>query len=117
MLAQVEIANYKWNKSLSTDIDIFAINEAVKDESKFEDGIDYQLVLYTANYDCKERFKKITVKEYDYNAELSGEKIIYSGKWISQVEIDIELNKIYVYELTFKDGDYVQYTFSTYCQK
>jgi len=115
ILAQVERADYKWNKSLSTDNNIFAINEATKDKNKFVSDYTYQLVLYTANYDCKKRFNRITVKEYDYNAELSDEEVIYSGKWIKQVELDIELNKIYVYELSFSNGDYVQYTFSTYC--
>ena len=28
----------------------------------------------------------------------------------------LEPNKIYIYELKYKNGDYVQYTFSTFCK-
>ena len=113
-LAKVVRANYKWNKSESSDNNYFQINEEVKDRNEFYSTYSYKLVLYTANYDYDEKFKKITVKEYDYNSELTNEKTVYSGKWFEQIELDIQVNKIYVYELTFKDGDYVQYTFSTY---
>ena len=112
----VKAVNYKWNGHENTDFDIFAINESIKDKNKLSAEYDYQLVLYTANYDHKERFTKITVTEYDYCAGLSGGKVIFSGKWIKQEEMDIELNKIYVYEITFSDGDYAQFTFNTYCQ-
>ena len=112
----VRPASYKWNGHEYTDFDIFAINESIKDKNKLSAEYDYQLVLYTANYDHKERFTKITVTEYDYCAGLSGGKVIFSGKWIKQEEMDIELNKIYVYEITFSDGDYAQFTFNTYCQ-
>jgi hypothetical protein len=47
------------------------------------------------------------------NEELSNEKIVLSEKWFKQVEAELELNKIYVIELTFTDGDFVQYTFNT----
>lgn len=114
-LAEVKRADYKWNKSASADNDIYAINEKLKEKNEFVSDFTYRLVLYTANYDYKERFKTLTLKEYDYSSELSNEKMIYSGKWIKQIELDIELNKIYVYELTFKNGDYVQYTFNTCC--
>ena len=115
-LSTFKRADYKWNKSESLGNDYFQLNESVKDRNKFDSNYSYKLVLYTANYDCDEKFNKITVKEYDYNSELSNEKTIYSSKWFYQIEFDITLNKIYVYELTFKDGDYVQYTFSTYCK-
>lgn len=109
-------ANYKWNKSESIDNSYFQINEEVKDRNEFYSTFSYKLVLYTANYHCDEKFNKITVKEYDYNSELTNEKTIYTGKWFDQIELDIQVNKIYVYELSYKDGDYVQYTFSTYCK-
>ena len=64
----------------------------------------YKLVLYTANYNCNEKFNKITVKEYDFNPEHSNEKIIYTGKWFDQIELDIKLNKIYVYELSYDNS-------------
>ena len=114
-LARVIRANYKWNKSESTENNIYLLNEEVKDKSEFIEDVSYELVLYTSNYNCDEKFNKIVVKEYDYNEELLNQKIIYEGKWIKQIELEIQINKIYVYELSFKDGDYVQYTFNTYC--
>lgn len=109
-------ANYKWNKSLSLDNDIYLINEEVKFNNKFDCKYNYKLVLWTSNYDYKEKFNKITVKSYDFNNELTNENIIYSGKWFDQIELDLEFNKIYVYELNYKNGDFVQYTFNTYCK-
>ena len=103
-------------KSESLDSNYYQLNDEVKERNEFYSSYSYKLVLYTANYNCNEKFNKITVKEYDFNLELSNEKIIYTGKWFDQIELDINLNKIYVYELSFKDGDYVQYTFATYCK-
>ncbi len=112
--ARVIRGNYKWKKSESLDNDLYELNNAHKDKNEFVEGYDYKLVLYTANYDCKEKFNKITVKEYDYNPELTNEKEIYTGKWIQHIELEIKLNKIYVYVLSYKNGNFVQYTFSTY---
>lgn len=112
----VRRANYKWNKCESLDNNYYQLNEETKGRNEFNSNYSYQLVLYTANYNCDEKFNKITVKEYDYNSKLKNEKTIYKGKWFDQIDLDIQVNKIYVYELSFKDGDYVQYTFSTYCK-
>lgn len=115
-LTSVTRANYKWNKNEVLDKDIYSINEKSKQKNQFENGYNYQLILYTANYRCDEKFNKIVVKEYDYTPELTNEKVIYTGKWFDQIELDIELNKIYIYELRYKDGDFVQFTFNTYCK-
>lgn len=115
-IAVVRRSNYKWNKKESLDSNYYQLNDEVKERNEFYSSYSYKLVLYTANYNCNEKFNKITVKEYDFNLELSNEKIIYTGKWFDQIELDINLNKIYVYELSYKDGDYVQYTFATYCK-
>ena len=114
-IAVVRRSNYKWNKSESLDNDYYQLTDEIKEKNEYYSSYSYKLILYTANYRCSEKFNKITVKEYDYNPELSNEKVIYTGKWFDQIELDIKLNKIYVYELSYKDGDYVQYTFSTYC--
>ena len=112
-ITKVIRANYKWNKFESLDNNLYSLNELSNNE--FNKDYSYSLVLYTSNYDCSEKFNKIIVKEYDFNKELSNEKTIYTGKWFKQIELNIEVNKIYVYELHFKDGDYVQYTFNTKC--
>lgn len=114
-LARVVRADYKWNKSESLGNNLYLLVEADKDKNEFFKDYAYQLVLYTSNYDCNEKFNKIMVKQYDYNKNLSNEEIIYTGKWFKQIKLDLKLDKIYVYELKFKDGDFVQYTFSTYC--
>lgn len=103
--------NYKWNKFGASDNDIFALSSGLK--AYFLEGFDYTLVLYTANYGNYEKFKKCVLKSYDLNEGLANEKTVLSKKWFKQVEIDLELNKIYVLELVFKDGDFVQYTFNT----
>lgn len=116
-IAAVRRANYKWNKSESCDNNYYQINEEIKGKNQFSTDYAYELVLYTANYDCKEKFIIVKVKEYDYNSELTNEKELYKGIWFSQLEIELQLNKIYVYELKYLDGDYVQYTFNTFCNE
>ena len=112
-LARVSMANYKWNKFASTNNNIYLLNKDTSSKSEFLANNDYKLVLYTANYDCKEKFTNVIVKNYDYNENLTNEKEVYKGKWFKQIEIDLELDKIYKYTLEFKDGDFVEYTFST----
>ncbi len=113
--SSVTRANFKWNKNESLDNNIYLINKENK-ANKFVEDTTYQLVLDTFNYDCDEKFNKIIVKEYDFNANLTNERVIYEGKWFKQIELELQLNKIYVYELSFRDDDYVQYTFNTYCK-
>ena len=115
-LARLNRGNYKWNKNESLGNDYYLINEEVKDKSDFKSNIKYQLVLYTSNYRYKEKFENLIVKESDYNSELTNEKIIFEGGWINQIELDIQINKIYIYELKYKNGDFVQYTFNTFCK-
>ena len=116
-LAVVQKANYKWNKSELTDSDVYALNEAKKHNSDFDARYDYKFYLYTSNYDHDEKFTKLVVKQYDYNEALTNETVIFEGGWIEQIEMNIEMNKIYVYEMTYENGDYVQYTFNTYCNE
>ena len=109
-LARVILGNYKWNKTVVENINYYDISIR---HNNFEEGYDYELVLYTTNYDYKEKFTKIIVTEYDFNEELSNEKEIYSSGWFNQIELKIELNKIYVYKLIYNNGYYAEYTFST----
>ena len=89
------------------------MNNDQEENNSFFDSYSYKLRLSTYNYDFDDRFTNITIYEYDFNKELSNEKTIYTGKWFKQIELDIELNKIYVYRLEFENGDYVEYTFNT----
>ena len=111
---QIKKANYKWNKTKSLDNDLFLINDGIKEYSEFPKDKEYNLLLFTKDYRYEKKFKEIRVIEYDFNSELSNKKIIYTGKWFKELEVAIKLNKIYVYELIYEDGNYVQYTFNTY---
>lgn len=112
--AKIIKANYKWNKTKSLDNDLFLINDEIKEYCEFQKDKEYNLLLFTKTYRYKVKFKEIRIIEYDFNSELSNEKVIYTGKWFKELAVSIELNKIYVYELIYEDGNYVQYTFSTY---
>ncbi len=97
--------------------DLYLINEENKKNNKFIHDIEYKLILYTGNYDYNKKFNRIVLKEYDYNSDLTNEKTVFIGSFFEikkQIELDIKLNKIYTYELFYKDGNYIQYTFSTF---
>ena len=111
----VQKANYKWHADEATDVDIFALNNAIRDKNKFKSSLTYEFTMHTSNYDYEKKFKKFTLKQYDFNEALTNEKTLHDGKWFKQIEFgSLEINKIYVYEMTYKNGDYVQYTFNTY---
>ena len=113
-LARVQLGNYKWNKFSSSDNDYYLMNLESKEYSDFQDNYKYKLFLYTANYFYEKKFNKIEVFEFDFNSELSNKKTIYTGKWFKQIEIDLSLNKIYIYRLSYKDGNYSEFTFNTF---
>ena len=112
-IARVSRANFKWKRFESLDNDLFEINNSLSDKNQFLINNNYQLVLYTANYNCKDRFTKIKITSYDFDENLTNEKEVYHGSWFKQIELDLELEKIYKFELGFYDGDYVEYTFNT----
>ena len=105
--------DYRWNGFSSMGNSVFSANEAMDFLQRFYDGEDYTLVLYTANYRDYDRFKKCTVTSYDYNEELTNASVVHSGGWFRQIELNLELNKIYVIRFDFKNGDFVEYTFNT----
>lgn len=105
--------NYKWNGFEETSCDIFQINQEFEQPYELNADTKYTLVLYTANYHYLTRFTKCEVSSFDYNENLSGEKIIVDMGWFEQIEFDLELNKIYVIKLSFANGDFVEYTFNT----
>ena len=111
-----ERVEYKWNGFESSEVGVYEANENLKTSHEFISGEEYKLIIYTSNYGSFNeypRFTKCTVTSYDYNKELTGEKVVYNSGWFKQEEIDIELNKIYTLRLDFDNGDYVVYTFNT----
>ena len=106
--------NYKWNNVVKELGSYYGINNLFKIHNTFKDDINYKLVLYTSNYHYKEKFNNCEVREYNFDSDLTGEEIIYKGHWFEQIEVELKLDKIYVFRYSYKDGDYVEYTFSTY---
>ena len=113
-LTRTRIGNYKWNKKESLNNDYYNINEELKVNNNFKNNYNYKLVLYTANYDYDERFTNIEVTQYDYNEKMTNKNEIYNGKWFKQIELDIEMNKIYIYKISYKNGDFFEMTFNTF---
>jgi len=108
--------NYEWNGFESKGNGIYEANLDTDYPYEFYEGEKYSLVLYTANYSTSnyyERFKKIFVKSYDNNENLTNEAVVHSGGWFDKIEFDLELNKIYLVRLEFSSGDFVEYTFNT----
>ena len=108
-----ELVAYKWNGFKSEGKDVYSINETASFTQEFNESSKCSLVLYTANYQKYKKFKKCIVTAYDYNRSLSDPSIIYNGTWFSQIEFDLQLNKIYVVRLEFDNGDFAEYTFNT----
>ena len=106
--------NYKWNNVTKKLTDYYQINNLYKIHNMFKYDTSYKIILYTANYHYKEKFNNCEVREYNFDSDLTGEEIIYKGHWFDQIEIELELDKIYVFRYSYKDGDYVEYTFNTY---
>ncbi len=111
---QIFRMDYYWNEGrfVSDRNDFYSINGELE-RFPFEAGITYEAVFYTANYRDYDKFSKFILKSYDYNEEMTGETTVAELGWFKQEEFILELNKIYVYELQFKNGEYVRYTFNT----
>lgn len=108
-----EIVAYKWNGFESEGKDVYSINESASFYQEFSERSKCSLVLYTGNYHNYAKFKKCIVTSYDYNRSLSNPSVVYDGTWFSQIEFDLQLNKIYVVRLEFDNGDFAEYTFNT----
>ncbi len=112
----VERGNYLWNGHLKDNVDIYEL-VANKNKSGLLKGEEYNIVLYTANYsrpgDGYGRFAECVIMSYAIDTELSDGKEVARYGWISQVSIPMELDRIYVVTLKYRNGDFVEYAFST----
>ena len=112
----VERGNYLWNGHLKDDIDIYEL-VANKNKSSLLKGYEYSIVLYTANYsrpdDGYSNFSECVVMSYAIDTQLSDGKEVARYGWIDQVSIPMELDRIYVVTLKYRNGDFVEYAFST----
>lgn len=112
-LTRARMGDYKWNKNESLDNDYYELNLETMSHNSFDANYTYKMTFSTYNYDYDKRFNKFELLKYDFNYALSNEEEVYSNAWFTQIELDIELNKVYVYRLTYDDGNFVEYTFNT----
>ena len=111
-----ERLDYKWNGFESIGNSIYEANQNAKFLHDFYEGEEYTLVLSTSNYgryNDYDRFKTLIVKSFDNNENLTNEEVVHSGGLFAQIELDLEINKIYLIRLEFSSGDFVEYSFNT----
>lgn len=115
----VSCANYLWNGHEKNDVNIY--NVAIESEDiSLLSWSEYTLVMYTSNYDRRiignsgySPFDECVVMSYNISPELTDGKEVLRTGWFKQVELVLEVNRIYVVTLYFDNGDFVQYAFST----
>ena len=111
-----ERGNYLWNGHTKDNVDIYQL-VADKKKPGLLKGVEYNIVLYTANYsrpgDGYGRFSECVIMSYAIDSELSDGKEVARYGWFSQVSIPMELDRIYVVTLKYRNGDFVEYAFST----
>ena len=108
--------NYLWNGHERSGVDLYEVATGGQKTQLLRTG-EYEISLYTTNYDNYngkyEKFNKCTVMSYAMDSQLSDGKEVLSTGWFKRVEIAYEPDRIYVVKLEFKDGDFVEYVFST----
>ncbi len=114
----VAVADYYWNEGRfsSDNTDLYAINEELLKTQEMIDTNEKILFRKTV-YEDFSGFSRFVFKSYDYNPELSGEKIIEDRIFFNEGEYALEPDKIYVYEMYFKNGEYIRRTFNTKSSK
>ena len=109
----VERGNYRWNGFEETSQNYFQLNQNRPFPYELDGNTAYEFVLYTSNYGDYDRFNECVVVSYDFNEEMSKEAVVIEKGWFTQIEFALQANKIYVIKLSFKNGDFVEYTFNT----
>ena len=111
--AYAKLCDYRWNGFGSANNDIYKVNVSAVFNQKFYEDKEYVLSLGTADYYKYPKFQKCTVTSFDYSRKLTGQNTVYSGGWFSHIEIELDMNKIYLIRLDFDSGDFAEYTFNT----
>ena len=109
----VERGNYKWNGFEESSLNYYRLNQNKSFPFGLDENGEYEFVLYTSNYGDYDRFRRCVVTSYDFNEEMTGEQVVVEKGWFGQIEFDLQINKIYVVRLSFRNGDFVEYTFNT----
>ncbi len=107
-------ADFYWSEGRfsAENSDLFMLNEELR---KTQDTIDAgeKISIKTDRYENYSGFRRFVLKSYDYNPQLSGERVIADRLFFTSGEFELEPNKIYVYEMHFDNGEYVCRTFNT----
>ena len=118
-LVRFKLGNYVWSEFTVGNADYYELNN--EDYSKygvepFDPNIEYTFGFYTANYPKNaEKFKKMIVKEYDFNKQLTNEKVVFNVDWFKQTnKVKLQLEKIYICRFEYSEGRYAEYTFTTH---
>ncbi len=108
-------ADYSFNEGaiICKNDDYFKINEIEKNTLiESNDEIEYSLRITFKN-NTPYKVEKTILRSYDYNEELTGEKLLYEWETLKDETIPIELEKIYVLDIRYENGDFSRYTFNT----
>ena len=112
----VKRGDYRWNDNEMSGSDIYAL--ATEGQINLISGVEYTLKIATTNYQNNNvggypRFKECVVMSYNLDPELSDAKEILRTRWFKIKELPFEPNRIYHITISFSDGDFVEYVFST----
>ena len=110
-----QIANGKWNGreyGANDTQSYYELNENSGDAICVS-GCDYNIVIDTSEYGEHKEFVYFQITSYNYDSELSDMRVEKSCEWFDSVELEMELDRIYVIMFEFDDGDFLEYTFNT----
>ena len=110
---------YKWNKKEKKNADtLFELaesNSTWNNVNNFEKTFTTpKLTFSTVQYDCEEKFTNFEFASYDYSRNLSNKQVVTSRDWFyGELNFDLDYEKIYVYKISFANGDFAEYTITT----
>ena len=110
-----QIANGKWNGreyGANDTQSYYELNEN-SGNAICVSGCDYNIVIDTSEYGEHKEFVYFQITSYNYDSELSDMRVEKSCEWFDSVELEMELDRIYVIMFEFDDGDFLEYTFNT----
>ncbi len=106
--------DYRWNGFKSEGNSICDANKMTSfpDRLYKEAQYKYKMTLCTdSRYDSI--VKNYSVKYYDDSIPLADPTPVRSGEWYKETSFELELDKIYLIRLDFKNGDFAEFTFNT----
>lgn len=99
--------NYTWKNKVVNDINNF-VYPLMHQHIEFKENYTYTATISTSY--MSEKFKNLTLKEYDVNGNLIKE--VFKTKWFNKKTINISLDRVYIATAEFSNG-LVEYVFAT----